>query len=74
MDAMDAFKPTHKKLSLGETLSASEATTAFELILNGQASESQIGGFLMALQQRGETVEEITAGAQIMRKHAAVGT
>ena len=70
MDAMDAFKPTLKKLSLGETLSASEATTAFELILNGQASESQIGGFLMALQQRGETVEEITAGAQIMRKHA----
>ena len=52
------------------TLSAAEATQAFEIILAGEATPAQIGAFLMALRVRGETVEEITAGAQVMRRHA----
>ena len=67
---MDALKPILQKLAQGNSLSSSEASQAFDIILNGGASSGQIGGFLMALQQRGETIEEITAGAQVMRKNA----
>lgn len=42
------------------------ATEAFSEIMNGNASESQIGGFLIALKTRGETVEEIATAAQVM--------
>ena len=66
---MDALKPILQKLAQGNSLSSSEASQAFDIILNGGASSGQIGGFLMALQQRGETIEEITAGAQVMRKN-----
>ena len=67
---MEALKETLKLLSQGETLSAAQATKAFEILLDGEATPSQIGAFLMGLQQRGETVEEIAAGAQVMRKNA----
>ncbi len=67
---MEALKETLKLLSQGETLSATQATKAFEILLDGEATQSQIGAFLMGLQQRGETVEEIAAGAQVMRKNA----
>jgi len=67
---MEALKPILKTLSQCNTLSSSEATFAFETLLNGDATPAQIGAFLMALQARGETIEEITAGAQVMRKNA----
>jgi anthranilate phosphoribosyltransferase len=67
---MDALKPTLKILSQGDTLSSAQATQAFEILLNGEATSAQIGAFLMALQARGETIDEITAGAQVMRKNA----
>ena len=67
---MDALKPFLTTISSGMTLSAAEATQAFETILAGEATPAQIGAFLMALRVRGETVEEITAGAQVMRRHA----
>jgi len=67
---MDALKPTLKILSQGDTLSSAQATQAFEILLNGEATPAQIGAFLMALQARGETIDEITAGAQVMRKNA----
>ena len=67
---MDALKPFLTTISSGMTLSAAEATQAFEIILAGEATSAQIGAFLMALRVRGETVEEITAGAQVMRRHA----
>ena len=66
---MDALKPFLTTISSGMTLSAAEATQAFETILAGEATPAQIGAFLMALRVRGETVEEI-AGAQVMRRHA----
>ena len=48
-------------------LSRSEAKTAFTELFNGEATPAQIGGFLMALRTRGETVEEFAAAAAVMR-------
>lgn len=48
-------------------LSRSEAETAFTELFNGEATPAQIGGFLMALRTRGETVEEFAAAAAAMR-------
>jgi len=48
-------------------LSRSEAETAFSELFNGEATPAQIGGFLMALRTRGETVEEFAAAAAVMR-------
>ena len=49
-------------------LSPDEARQAFETLFEGQATPSQIGGFLMALRTRGETVDEIAAAAAVMRE------
>ena len=49
MDAEpDKLKPTLGILSEGSTLSGAEATKAFEIILNGEATPAQIGSFLSA--------------------------
>ncbi len=57
-------------ISEGQTLSQPEATEAFEILMSGQAEPAQIGGFLMALRMRGETVDEITGAATVMRAKA----
>lgn len=54
----------------GRSLSRSEATGAFDIIMSGNATPAQIGGFLMALRVRGETVDEITGAAMAMRERA----
>lgn len=48
-------------------LTAEEATRAFAILFEGDATPAQVGGFLMALRVRGETVEEIAAAAAEMR-------
>ena len=48
-------------------LSREDATAAFGLIMDGDATPAQLGGFLMALRTRGETVDEYAAAAQAMR-------
>ena len=48
-------------------LTRAEAELAFEALFNGEATPSQIGGFLMALRARGETVDEYAAAAAVMR-------
>ncbi|WP_372613579.1 anthranilate phosphoribosyltransferase [Aquicoccus sp.] len=48
-------------------LTRDEAETAFAILFEGDATPSQIGGVLMALRTRGETVEEYTAAASVMR-------
>ncbi len=48
-------------------LTRAEAETAFDILFEGEATPSQIGGFLMALRTRGETVEEYAAAASVMR-------
>src|SRR5947209_13115572 len=54
----------------GRTLSEDEAEAAFDLIMSGNATPSQMGAFLMALRVRGESVDEITGAARIMRAKA----
>ncbi len=51
----------------GTALSEEQAEAAFNIIMSGDATPSQIGGFLMALRVRGETVAEITGAARAMR-------
>ncbi|MHA1153261.1 MAG: anthranilate phosphoribosyltransferase [Alphaproteobacteria bacterium] len=51
----------------GRTLDAAEAERAFDIIMSGDATPAQMGGFLMALRVRGETVAEITGAARAMR-------
>lgn len=66
----EKLKPTLTILQEGRPLSSAEATAAFEIILNGEATPSQIGAFLTALRVRGETVDEIAAGVGVMRSNA----
>ena len=58
------------KVADGNPLSADEAEAAFSIIMEGEATPSQIGAFLMALRVRGETVEEITGAVRVMRAKA----
>jgi len=51
----------------GRALDAAEAERAFGIIMSGDATPAQMGGFLMALRVRGETVAEITGAARAMR-------
>jgi anthranilate phosphoribosyltransferase len=62
----DALKPLIG-IAAERPLTRAEAETAFEALFAGQATPSQIGGLLMALRTRGETVDEITAAASVMR-------
>jgi anthranilate phosphoribosyltransferase len=48
-------------------LTRAEAETAFGVLFDGEATPAQMGGFLMALRTRGETVEEYAAAASVMR-------
>ncbi len=56
-----------QKVSTGAVLTTDEIRTALEIMTDGHASPAQMGAFLMALRVRGETVEEITGAAQMMR-------
>ncbi|MDH3981092.1 MAG: anthranilate phosphoribosyltransferase [Gammaproteobacteria bacterium] len=51
-------------------LSADEMQTVMHLIMTGQATPAQIGGFLVGLRMKGETVDEIAAAAGVMRELA----
>jgi anthranilate phosphoribosyltransferase len=58
------------KLARREHLTAAEAEAAMGAIMGGEATQAQIGGYLMALRLKGETVEEITGSARAMRAAA----
>jgi len=68
---MESFKPLIAKVAAGATLSRVEAETAFDSMLSGEVTPSQMGGFLMALRVRGETVDEITGAVAAMRAKMA---
>jgi anthranilate phosphoribosyltransferase len=65
------LKPFIAKVMRGQNLSAEEAEQAMQIIMTGQATDAQIGGYLVALRMKGETVEEITGSARAMRAHAS---
>ena len=67
---MSDLRPLIARVAAGEPLSEAEAEAAFEIIMSGNATPSQMGGLLMGMRVRGETVEEITGAARIMRSKA----
>lgn len=64
------MKPLIAKVAEGQALTEAEAEAAFDIIMSGEATPAQIGGFLMALRVRGETVDEITGAVRTMRAKA----
>jgi anthranilate phosphoribosyltransferase len=65
---MADFKPLIAKVAAGTPLTRAEAREAFNIMMSGEATPSQIAGFLMALRVRGETVDEITGAVEVMRE------
>ena len=61
------FKSFIAKVATGAALSREEAAAAFEQMMSGEATPSQMGALLMALRVRGETVDEITGAVSVMR-------
>ena len=55
------------KAADGGALSRAEAAAAFDVLMSGEATPAQIGGLLMALRVRGETVDEIAGAVEVMR-------
>src|SRR6201998_2363974 len=64
---MDDLKSIIGKVATGATVSRDEAASAFDSMMSGEATPSQMGGLLMALRVRGETVDEITGAVAAMR-------
>ncbi len=65
---MADLKPHIAKAANGQPLTRAEAREAFNVMMSGEATPSQIAGLLMALRVRGETVDEITGAVEIMRE------
>ena len=64
------LKQAIHKVVEGLNLSEEEMEAAMDVIMSGQATPAQIGSFITALRLKGETVEEITAAARVMRQKA----
>jgi anthranilate phosphoribosyltransferase len=64
---IDEFKALIAKVATGAALTREEATNVFDRVMAGEATPSQMGGLLMALRVRGETVDEITGAVSAMR-------
>ena len=67
-DADKNFKRLIAIVAEGQSLDETQAAEAFNIVMSGEATPSQIAGFLMALRVRGETVNEITGAARTMRE------
>ena len=65
---MSELKSHIAKVASGQALSFEEARSAFDIIMSGEATPSQIGAFLMALRVRGETIDEISGAVATMRE------
>ncbi|MDK2918905.1 MAG: anthranilate phosphoribosyltransferase [Candidatus Petromonas sp.] len=64
------IKSAIDKVIRRQNLTENEMIYAMNAIMEGRATEAQIGGFLIALRMKGETAEEITGGAKVMRNKA----
>jgi anthranilate phosphoribosyltransferase len=64
----DDFKALIAKAASGASLTREEAARGFDRMMSGEATPSQMGGLLMALRVRGETVDEITGAVFAMRE------
>jgi len=70
MTALADMKSLLATVAGGASLTEEQAEAAFGIIMSGDATPAQIGGFLMALRVRGETVDEITGAVRAMRAKA----
>ena len=52
----------------GRPLSRQQSEQAFSIMMSGEATPAQIGGLLMAMRVRGETIDEITGAVSVMRE------
>jgi len=64
---MEKFRALIAKVATGASLTQEESAHAFDKMMSGEATPSQMGAFLMALRVRGETVEEIAGAVATMR-------
>jgi anthranilate phosphoribosyltransferase len=64
---MDEFKALIGKVATGAELTMEESASAFDRMMSGEATPSQMGALLMGLRLRGETVDEITGAVTTMR-------
>ena len=64
MDMQSAIKAVTER----ENLSSDEMASVMRLIMTGEATPAQVGGFLIGLRMKGETVEEVAAAATVMRE------
>lgn len=66
-----SYSETLKQVIAGNDLPQQQTHWAFNQIMDGTWSESQIAGLLVALAAKGETIDEIAGAALAMREHAA---
>lgn len=66
MDMQTAIRQVTER----QDLSSADMTTVMRTIMSGEATPAQMGGFLVGLRMKGETVDEITAAAGVMRELA----
>lgn len=64
---MSELKPFIAKVANRESLTSAESREAFNILMSGEATPSQIGGFLIGLRVKGETVDEIVGAVSTMR-------
>jgi len=64
---MERLRALISKVATGATMTRDEAAHVFDKMMSGEATPAQMGGLLMALRLRGETVEEITGAVTTMR-------
>ncbi len=67
MDMQQAIRAVTER----QDLTDAQMSAVMRLIMTGQATQAQIGGFLIGLRMKGETVTEITAAARVMRELAS---
>lgn len=68
--SQSALNTAIQAIARGLPLEDSVLEQAFDMLLSGEAAPEEVGAFLAGLTVRGETANELTAGARIMRKHA----
>ncbi len=65
----DDIRPVLHALASRTTLTVEQTETVFDMMMRGVATSTQVGGLLMAMRVRGETVDEITGAVRAMRAH-----
>jgi anthranilate phosphoribosyltransferase len=64
------IKNAISKVVLQQDLVEAEMIEVMNQIMGGEATQAQVGAFITALRMKGETIEEITGAARVMRDHA----